>query len=422
MSAIPDIAIGVAAERKGYRTAVTVLGAIFAAGALGLVYMLATDPGALPWSFLVASFIYLLGLSQFGIAFTAVMRLCRARWSRPYYRVGEIATLAYLPFAFILFLVIFAFGRHYLFHWLEPAPGEHLSPWLNENFLLIRNLVAQSVFYILSLVYFLTGLIPDATNESAGIAKGMRGAFHRWLWSQKQKRNNARLKTNMYLLAPVLLVVAVIANTFIAWDFAMMLFPHYHSTVFPMYFILGNMLGGTAAIVILAAVTSRTLHLSEFFKTFQLKSVGIVITGFSLLWIYMFWAQFFVSWYGNLPYETGPIWSRMFGHYAPYFWTMMVCVFGIPVASMVFAYTKRHWWSLLTVCTIIVVGVWLNRYLLVMPASIADHTPFSSLAEILLVGGLFSGFLLLYLLLIKRVPMISAWEMRDAAGEEGPAY
>ncbi len=226
----------------------------------------------------------------------------------------------------------------------------------------------------------------------------------------------------MYLLAPVMLIVAVIANTFIAWDFAMMLFPHYHSTVFPMYFILGLMLGGTALIVILAAITSRTLQLAEFFKTFQLKSIGIVITGFSLFWIYMFWAQFFVSWYGNLPHETGPIWTRMFGHYAPYFWTMMVCVFGIPVGSMIFAYTKRHWWSLLTVCAIILVGVWLNRYLLVVPASIPDHTPFSALSELLLVSGLFSGFLLLYLVLIRGVPMISGWEMRDAAGEEGPAY
>ena len=112
MSAIPDIAIGVPAEQKGYRTAVMILGVIFAAGALGLVYMLATDPAAVPWSFLTASFIYLLGLSQFGIAFTAVMRLCRAKWARPYYRVGEIATLAYLPFAFIMLLVLVLIIRY----------------------------------------------------------------------------------------------------------------------------------------------------------------------------------------------------------------------------------------------------------------------------------------------------------------------
>lgn len=422
MSAVPQIAIGVPAGRKGYRTSLMVLAVVFAAGALNLVYLLATSPDSVPWSFLTVSFVYLLGLSQFGIAFTAIMRICRAKWARPFYRTGEIATLAYLPFAFILFLIIYAFGREHLFFWLSPQPGEHLSPWLNQEFLLIRNLLAQSAFYILSLVYFLMGLIPDATDDSAVVSEGLRGSFHRWLASQKSKRDIKRLKSSMYLFAPVLLVLAVIANTFIAWDFAMMLFPHYHSTVFPMYFILGNMLGGTAAIVILSALTSHTLGLTAFFKTFQLKSVGIVITGFALFWIYMFWAQFFVSWFGNLPHETGPLWTQMYGHYAPYFWSMMACVFGIPVGSMIFAYVKRHWWSLLTVCAVILVGVWLNRYLLIVPASSGNHAPFSTWTEVVLVGGLCAGFLLLFLLLIRVVPMVSAWEMRDAAGEEGPAY
>jgi molybdopterin-containing oxidoreductase family membrane subunit len=422
MSAIPDIAIGVSAERKGYRTSLLILGLIFLAGTGSLIYMLVTAPDSVPWSFLVASYIFLLGVSQFGIAFTAIMRICRAKWARPFYRMAELATLAFLPFAFILFLIIFEYGREQLFFWLSPEPGQHLSPWLNEDLLLIRNLVAQSVFYVLALVYFLMGLTPDVTRDLAGTEPGLRGAFYRWLWTQKQRRDNDRLKSNLYTFAPVILVVAVIANTFISWDFAMMLFPHYHSTVFPMYFILGNMLAGTATIVVLAAITSRTLNLTAFFKTVQLKSMGIVITGFALFWVYMFWAQFFVTWFGNLPQETGPLWSRMFGHYGPYFWTMMICVFALPIASMIFAYVKRNWWSLLTVCGVIIVGVWLNRYLLVVPASIPDHTPFSSASEVLLVGGLIAGFLLSYFALVRAFPMISAWEMRDAAGEEGPAY
>ena len=422
MSAIPDIAIGVPAERKGYRTSLLILVLIFLAGTGSFIYLQVTAPDSVPWSFLVASYIFLLGVSQFGIAFTAIMRICRAKWARPFYRMGELATLAFLPFAFILFLIIFEYGREQLFFWLSPEPGQHLSPWLNEDLLLIRNLVAQSVFYVLALVYFLMGLTPDVTRDLAGTEPALRGAFYRWLWAQKQRRDNDRLKSNLYTFSPVILVVAVIANTFISWDFAMMLFPHYHSTVFPMYFILGNMLAGTATIVVLGAITSRTLNLTAFFKTVQLKSMGIVITGFALLWVYMFWAQFFVTWFGNLPQETGPLWSRMFGHYGPYFWTMMICVFALPIASMIFAYVKRNWWSLLTVCGVIIVGVWLNRYLLVVPASIPDHTPFSSAPEVLLVGGLFAGFLLAYLMLAKFFPMISAWEMRDAAGEEGPAY
>ena len=422
MSAIREITIGVPEGKRSYSVGLVVLALLLLLGTGNLVYLLTTSPQSVPWSFLVANFVFLLGVSQFGIAFTAILRICRAKWARPFYRVGEVATLAFLPFAIGLLLIIFAYGREELFHWLSPEPGEHLSAWLNADFLLIRNLAAQSIFYIYSVIYFLTGLTPDVTQESADSGPAWRRGFYRWLWSRKQRKDIGKLKSNMYLLSPGLLVLAVIANTFIAWDFGMMLFPHYHSTVFPMYFILGNMLAGSATVLILGAVTSRTLGLHGFFDTVQLKSMGIMITGFVLLWLYMFWAQFFVTWFGNLPQETGPMWAQMFGHYGPYFWTMIFCVFLFPLGTMIFAPIKRKWWSLLLVCGIIVIGVWLNRYLLVVPANLVDDTPFSSVVELLLAGGLIAGFLMVFLLLYKVFPMISAWEMRDAAGEEGPAY
>ncbi len=422
MSAVPDIAIGVPERGQGHVFILRLFLVLFLVAAGSFTYLLATAPDSIPWSFFVASYVFLLGVSQFGIAFCAIMRICRAKWARPFYRTGEIATLAFFPFAIILFLLIFAFGKEHLFFWLSPEPGEHLSPWLDADFLLRRNMVAQLVFYGLAIAYFLMGLLPDVTRESTESGPGWRRNLYKRLWSLRQGRDDGNLKSNTSFYAPVVLIIAVIANTFIAWDFAMMLFLHYHSTVFPLYFILGNMLAGTATIVILGTVTARALNLTAFFKTVQLKSMGIVITGFALFWIYMFWAQFFVTWFGNLPQETGPLWSRMFGHYAPYFWTMMFCVVGLPIASMIFAAVKRNLWSLLLVCSVIIIGVWLNRYLLVVPATSADHTPFSSALELLLVGGLFAGFLLVYLLLIRVFPMISAWEMRDAIGEEGPAY
>lgn len=422
MSAVGNIAIGVPEGRKTYSSFLLIFGVVFLAAAAGFAYMLATAPDSVPWSFLVANFVFVLGISQFGVAFSAIMRICRTDWGRPFYRIGEIATLAFFPIAIVLFLLIFTYGRHHLFHWLHAGPDEHLSLWLNADFLLLRNLIVQLVFYGLALVYFLMGLLPDVTSEMTEAGPGWRRSLYKWLWSLRQGRDLSKLKTNMFLYSTAVLIVAVIANTFIAWDFGMMLFPHYHSTVFPMYFILGNMIAGTAAILILGRVTSRTLGLENFFGKFQLKSVGITLTGFALLWLYMFWAQFFVTWFGRLPYEMAPLEAQMTGHYAPYFWVMVFCVFGFPIGTMIFAPVKRNWWSLLIVAAVINVGVWLNRYLLVVPALIEDHTPFSSLAEILLAAGVLAGFLFVFLLLFKAFPMISSWEMRDAAGEEGPAY
>lgn len=422
MTTIQDIAIGVPEGRRAYRPTLLTLAVVLLAGAGNFVYLLVKTPESVPWSFLVASFVFLLGISQFGVAFSAIMRICRTDWARPFYRLGEIATLSFFPFAIILLLLIYAYGKEHLFYWIHADPGQHLSPWLDARFLLIRNLAAQLLFYGMAIVYFLTGLLPDVTQQSTETGPGWRRGLYSWLWSLRQGRDDRTMKSNMFRYSPVVLVVAVIANTFIAWDFGMMLFPHYHSTVFPMYFILGNMLAGSAAILILGAVTCRTLGLERFFGVRQLRSMGIVFTGFALLWLYMFWAQFFVTWFGNLPHETGPLWAQMFGHYGAYFWTMIICVFGIPIGTLIFAPVKRHWWSLLLVGAVINVGVWINRYLMVMPASSRDNVPFASLAEPMLLAGLVAGFLMVFLLLFKVFPMISTWEMRDADGEEGPAY
>ena len=186
MSTIPDIAIGVPEGRRGYATSLLVLGVLFLASAGSFTYLLATAPDSIPWSFFVASYIFLLGVSQFGIAFCAIMRICRAKWARPFYRAGEIATLAFFPFAIVLFLLIFAYGKEHLFFWLSPEPGEHLSPWLDANFLLLRNLTAQFLFYGVAIAYFLMGLMPDVTRESADSGPGWRRRFYRRLWSLRQ--------------------------------------------------------------------------------------------------------------------------------------------------------------------------------------------------------------------------------------------
>jgi molybdopterin-containing oxidoreductase family membrane subunit len=317
--------------------------------------------------------------------------------------------------------LIFLFGKEQLLFWLPAEEGEHLSPWLNAQFLLIRNLAAQLVFYAIAFTYFLMGLMPDVTSEHTNTGSPLRRWFYRWVLSLKAGRDEARLKANMYLWAPVILICCVIANTFVAWDFGMMLVPHYHSSVYAMLFIHGSSFGGSAAVLLAGVLLMRVAGGREFFGVDQLRCMGILLTGFALFWIYLFWAQFFVTWFGNLPREYEVIWAKMYGHYAPYFWIMMICLTAIPIGSLIFARTKRMWWSMIALSSIIVVGTWINRYLMVLPALEDEHVPFSAWQELVLVTGLIAGFLFALLLLVRAIPMISNWEIQDA-GSERPAY
>ena len=412
MSEIRQISLGVPAERRNYPVLVAVLGVVFLLATVWFVNALASEPSTAQWGFLVANFIFLLGITQFGIAFSAIMRICKAGWARSYYRIAELTTLSFLPFAIIGFLYIYKYGSHHLFYWSNGSSAVHLSPWLDSTFLLYRNLLAQLLFYVIAIVYFIMGLLPDITEEDSRKGSNWRQSFYRWLLAMKRNKDNESLQHNVYFYSPLVLVVAVIANTFIAWDFGMMLVPHYHSTVYPLYFILGNMLAGTAVLVVLTVILSRFIALDSYFKTVHVQSIAVLLTAFTLLWLYMFWAQFFVSWFGNLPHEYGVLSLQMYGHYAPFFWIMMCCNFAIPIASLIFLWVKQTWWAMTLLALIINIGMWLNRYLLVIPALVEGHHPFMAFSELTMTISLVTGFLFVLLFSFNVFPMVSMWELR----------
>lgn len=365
-----------------------VLVGLFAVAVASLVYGLRSESTRPDFRLLTVTFLYLMGISQAGVVFCAMTRLMRARWARPYYRLAELSTMAFLPFAFVMFLLIYGYARDELFYWLTGASEGHSSPWLSGQWLLIRNLFGLLLFYGLSAVYVMKALKPDLPAGEAG---------------QVDTRATER---QLYLLSPWVLVAFVICNTIVAWDFGMMLIPHWHSSVFPIHFWFGSVFAGTAALILFPALLGRS-----HFGPDHIRSLGMLLTAFTLMWLYFFWAQFFVVWFGNMPHEFEPLWRQMYGHYAPYYWTMMTGCFFLPFAALIFAVVKR---SLLAMCVLalaINAGIWMNRYLIVVPALTPDDRPFDSWLDVILALGLAAGFVATVMLLAGRLPLYSRWEM-----------
>jgi len=365
---------------------------LFLVGVGSLMYGGASEGAQPDIALLTASFLFLMGVSQAGIVFCAMTRLVRAQWSKPYYRLAELSTLAFFPFAIVGFLLIYFYGQEDLFYWLSPAPEEHLSPWLNINWLLIRNLFGLGLFYGLSAYYVLKGLKPDLASSGEDI-------------------DHREVEDQLYLLSPLVLGAYILCNTFLAWDFGMMLIPHWHSTVFPILFWFGNIFAGTAALIVFPALLGGSRSSGSHFGPDQVRSLGMVITGFTLMWLYFFWAQFFVMWFGNLPHETDALFRQMYGHYGPYFWTMMAGCFFVPFAAFIFAFVKR---SIVAMCIIafgINLGIWLYKYLMVVPVFSPDDQPFSNWLDITAAVGLVAGFFAVVIWLANRFPMYAQWEL-----------
>ena len=106
------------------------------------------------------------------------------------------------------------------------------------------------MFYVIAVWYFIAGLLPDITEDDAKIGPAWRQGLYTWLLGLKAKYGEETLKRTAYFYSPIVLFAAVFAQTFFAWDFAMMMIEHYHSTIFPMHYIVGNMFAGTAALLL----------------------------------------------------------------------------------------------------------------------------------------------------------------------------
>lgn len=368
--------------------------AVFLLGAASLVYGLSGAGTRPDFALLAVSYLFLLGVSQAGVVFTAILRLVKADWGKPWYRLAELSTLAYFPFAIAGFLLIFYYARDDLFYWLQASPEEHISPWLNIDWLMVRSLGGLLLFYGLAAIYVRKGLRPDLTSgeEASSI-------------------DHDEVERQLYRFSPVVLLGFVVCNTFIAWDFAMMLIPHWHSTVFPIHFWFGNIFAGTAAMIAIAVVMRR-IDGGRHFGPYQIKSLGMLITGLTLMWLYFFWAQFFVVWFGNLPHETEPLWRQMYGHYRPYFWSMLAGCFFLPFVAFLFAAVKRSLFAMCVIALAINLGIWTNKYLMIVPVFSPDDRPFDHWIDITLALGLLAGFLAVVAMLTSRLPVYSTWEMR----------
>ena len=377
----------VQASTKNPIALLIILGVVFVGGLAALL----TNGEQADVGLFTVTFLFLMGISQAGIVFCAITRLTRAHWSKPYYRLAEISTLAFAPFAIIGFLLLYFYASDDLFYWLNPPPGEHISPWLNIDFLLIRHLLALGFFYGLSIYYVLKGIRVDQSDTQGDVAAHLKK------------------EDELYLLSPVVLIAYVLCNTFFAWDYAMMLIPHWHSTVFPIIFWFGNMFAGTAALIAFPILLRKSAN--SPFGPDQTLCLGMVLTGFTLVWFYMFWAQFFVMWFGNLPRETDGLFRQMYGHYGPYFWAMMGGCFFIPFVSFIFAFVKRSLVTMGILALCINLGIWLQKYLMVVPVFSPDNTPFNSWIDIAAATGLLAGFIAAIIILSKRVPIYSSWEL-----------
>lgn len=406
---------------RRYYALVFVLIAFGLPGIFAYVYQMSNGMGVAGitrpvfWGFYITNFVFWIGISHAGTLISAILRLVNAGWRRPVTRCAEAITVFALAIG--AQYPIIHLGRSWLFFWLIPYPSER-GIWPNFRSPLLWDFFAISTYITGSVTFLLLPIIPDwamVRDRATGLRKriyavlsvGWRGTPREW----------HRLETAMRIMAVVIIPVAVSVHTIVSWDFAMAPVPMWHSTVFGPYFVAGAIFSGIAALIIAMALIRKFLHLENYLKPIHFENLGKLLLVFSLLWIYFIFSERLTVWYGNQTSEMAAFWSIQRGRYAVLFWTMVVCNFLIPFPILAIKKLRTITGTVIASSTI-VVGMWLERFLIVVPPLANKYLPYDwgsyrpTWAEITITAGTLMGMILLYVLFAKFVPMISIWELK----------
>ncbi|MBI2185800.1 MAG: polysulfide reductase NrfD, partial [Acidobacteria bacterium] len=193
--------------------------------------------------------------------------------------------------------------------------------------------------------------------------------------------------------------------------------PMWQSTVFGPYFVAGAIFSGIAALIIAMAVLRRVLHLEDYLHPVHFENLGKLLLVMALLWGYFVFNERLVIYYGNEPAEMAVFWRTQRESFAPLYWTMVTCNFLVPLVLMGIRQFRT-----IVGCVVaslaVVVGMWLERFLIVVPSLGAKYLPYSfgsyrpQPVEIVITIATFAAMGLLYALFTKVIPIISIWELK----------
>ena len=389
---------------RGLGAGLAVLGLIlFVAALLG-------EHAARAWQLFHVNWLYFTGLAGGSVAFAAVQKITNAKWSGLVIRFAE-ASVAFLPISLLGLVLTFTLGYHAVYGPMEAAVYgmQHSKEvWLSWPFTFGRLLVGLTLLYWVGWKLVRADLVPDLFATRAAAGPGRRSLFERWTHGfDGTPPASAALEARIHRLAPLYTVLYAIVFSIVAFDGIMALQPHWFSNLLGGFYFMGSFLGAHMLLALMAIYGAAQLGISDLVSPKQRHDLGKLCFGFTVFWTYLMWAQFLVIWYGNLPEETGFVFSRLWGEWRPVGAAVLLGMFIIPFFGLLGVAPKKVRATLAFFAIVSLVSLWLERYLLVMPSVTTLSGPEFGLVELgptLLLLGL---YLLSYALFAGTFPMVS---------------
>jgi hypothetical protein len=304
------------------------------------------------WPNLLLDGFYALTLCVSAMFFIATARATSARWSAGLRRVPEAFICAIPVFALLMLpLILLPGARATLFPWTRPGTFDHLpaiagkARYLNAPFVYARIAVVLVIWTVFARAFRRASLAQDRTAA-----------------------DSLRMHTRLNRLSSGFIVAFALTITMAAWDWLASLDPSWSSTMFAVYVFAGVWVGGIAAVTLATVLLARRQPLRAAVGEAQLHDLGKMMFAFSIFWGYIFVCQYLLIWYGNIPEEVGHFVARTNGGWLPLFVANVLINFVVPFIGLLSLPAKTDPRRLALIAGVILVGRWLDLYILIMPA------------------------------------------------------
>jgi Ni/Fe-hydrogenase subunit HybB-like protein len=368
------------------------------------------------WGIYIINFVFFIGISMAGTLISAMLRLSGAHWRGPITRLAEAITLFSLLIAGPM--VIIDMGRPDRFYMIL-LHGRFQSP-------ILWDVLSLTTYMAGSLLYLYLPMVPDMAilrDYPGTLPKWRRKLYTRlslgWTGTDLQRRI---LDRAIFVMAIVILPVAVSIHTVTAWLFGMTLRPGWHTTIIGPDFVVGALYSGVAAVITVIALFRKFFRLERYLTPDHFSKLANLLLVFGLIYAYFVVNEHVGSIYTNEGPEQRLDRSMFGGTYTYQFWAMVLIGLVLPVL-MLCVPRLRTAAGIVTASILVNIGMWLKRYVIVVPTLAAPFMPVvggkplnyvPTWVEWSITVGAFAGLSLMYVVFARIFPIISIWEMQES--------
>ncbi len=369
------------------------------------------------WGFYITNLITFIGFSYGGALVSAILRLTGQGWRAPITRMAEATALVTLV---IGALFIFAdLGR--------PERVWEFFTKANMGSPLVWDAIAVVTYLVATVIFLYLPLIPDlaVAAEAEGIGRVRRSLFRAFSFGWRGTGTQRKvLDWGLSTMAIAIIPIAVTVHSVLSWAFAVTTRDGWHSSIFGPYFVVGALFSGVAMVILVVLAFRKAFSLEAYIGEKQIRNLGYIMLTLGVTYLYLTYSELLTEGYPMADKTADLVKVLLLGQYALQFWSFVVGCGVVPVLLVALPWTRKPW-GIGTAAALVVAGMWLKRFLIVVPPQtvsliqgpVGHYTPTWIEAAITL-GGLFA--IPLFLMLFFRLfPILSIHEMEEL-GESIP--